>query len=140
MHTQSKHTAPIHQRGGQSSYLLLAAGQFGTKNLVTWVDCPPASEQQLHQHDTQEQVYVIIRGRGTMIVGDEEQETDEGTLVVIPPRTQHAIRNSSDAARADATPSRAASAQPPMSTIPSAIGAATTPKATRRASSGLTLP
>src|SRR5947209_20526406 len=90
MHTQSKDTAPIHQRGGQSSYLLLAAGQFGTKNLaVTWVDCPPGSEQQLHQHETQEQVYVIVRGRGTMVVGDEEQEIDEGTLAVIPPRTQH---------------------------------------------------
>ena len=96
MHTQSKDTAPIHERGGQSSYLLLAAGQFDTKNLaVTWVDCPPGSEQQLHQHETQEQVYVIIRGRGTMIVGDEQQEIDEGTLVVIPPRTQHAIHNTS---------------------------------------------
>src|SRR5438874_4901697 len=96
MHTQSKHTAPIHERGGQSSYLLLAAGQYDTKNLaVTWVDCPPGSEQQLHQHATQEQVYVIVRGRGTMIVGDEEQDVDEGTLVVIPRRTQHAIRNTS---------------------------------------------
>jgi mannose-6-phosphate isomerase-like protein (cupin superfamily) len=96
MHTQPKETAPIHQRGGQSSYLLLAAGQFGTKNLaVTWVDCPPGSEQQLHRHDTQEQVYVIILGRGTMIVGDEQREIDEGTLVVIPRRTRHAIRNTS---------------------------------------------
>jgi mannose-6-phosphate isomerase-like protein (cupin superfamily) len=96
MHTESKDSAPIHERGGQSSYLLLAAGQFGTKNLaVTWVDCPPGSEQQLHQHDTQEQVYVIIAGRGTMIVGKEQQEIGEGTLVVIPPRTAHAIRNTS---------------------------------------------
>src|SRR5437773_5186359 len=96
MHTQPKHTAPIHERGGQCSYLLLAAGQFDTKNLaITWVDCPPGSEQQLHQHETQEQVYVIIRGRGAMIIGDEEQEIDEGTLVVIPPRAQHAIRNTS---------------------------------------------
>ena len=96
MHIQPKDTAPVHHRGGQSSYLLLAAGQFDTRNLaVTWVDCPPGSEQQLHQHETQEQAYVIIRGRGTMIVGDEQQEIGEGTLVVIPPRTQHAIRNTS---------------------------------------------
>jgi mannose-6-phosphate isomerase-like protein (cupin superfamily) len=97
MHTQSKNNAPIHERGGQSSYLLLAAGQFDTRNLaVIWVDCPPGSEQQLHHHETQEQVYVIIRDRGTMIVGDEQQDVDEGTLVVIPPRTGHAIRNNTD--------------------------------------------
>ena len=96
MHTQQNDSAPIHERGGQSSYLLLSAGQFGAKNLaVTWVDCPAGSVQEVHQHDAEEQVYVIIRGRGVMIVGDEEHEVDEGTLVFIPPGSPHAIRNTS---------------------------------------------
>ncbi len=96
MHIQRKQDAPIHARGGQSSYLLLAAGQFGTRNLaITWVDCPAGSMQGLHQHDTQEQVYVVVRGRGVMIIGDEEQAVGEGDLVFVPPGSAHAIRNDS---------------------------------------------
>jgi mannose-6-phosphate isomerase-like protein (cupin superfamily) len=60
------------------------------------VDCPPGSWQPRHQHDAQEQIYVIIRGRGTMTVGDEERELTEGTLVLVPPSTAHTIRNDSD--------------------------------------------
>jgi mannose-6-phosphate isomerase-like protein (cupin superfamily) len=98
VHTQSVAAAALNERGGQKSYLLLKKGQFGTQNLaVTWVDCAPGSVQPLHQHDTQEQVYVIVRGRGVMLVGDEEQEVGEGTLIVVPLRTPHAIRNESDA-------------------------------------------
>ena len=96
MHTQHRDSAPIHERGGQSSYLLLSAGQFGAKKLaMTWVDCPAGSVQELHGHDTEEQVYVIVRGRGVMIVGDEEHEVEEGTMVFIPPGSAHAIRNTS---------------------------------------------
>lgn len=94
MQTQHVNSAPVHERGGQSSYLMLAAGQFASRNLaVTWVDCPPGSSQPKHQHDTQEQVYVIIRARGVMTVGDEEHELSEGTLVFVPPATTHTIRN-----------------------------------------------
>ncbi|HZP57726.1 MAG TPA: cupin domain-containing protein [Dehalococcoidia bacterium] len=94
MHTQHITRAPVHRRGGQLSYLLLARGQFGTTNMnVTWVECPPGSQQARHEHASQEQVYVIIRGRGVMIVGDEEQEVGEGTLISVPPWMPHAIRN-----------------------------------------------
>jgi mannose-6-phosphate isomerase-like protein (cupin superfamily) len=98
MHIQHIADAPIHERGGQSSYLLLSQGQFGSQNLaITWVDCPPGSWQPLHQHDTQEQIYVITQGRGVMTVGDEEREVVAGTLVFVPPATPHTIRNATDA-------------------------------------------
>jgi mannose-6-phosphate isomerase-like protein (cupin superfamily) len=34
----------------------------------------PGSQQSLHAHDDSEQVYVVIRGRGLMIVDDEAVE------------------------------------------------------------------
>ena len=96
MHTQHIANAPVHERGGQSSYLLLARGQFGSQHLaVTWVDCPPGSSQPTHQHEAQEQVYVITQGRGVMTLGDEERELVVGTLVFVPPGTPHTIRNDS---------------------------------------------
>jgi len=87
--------SPRHERGdGQVSYLLLNEAQFGSKNLtITWVEAAPNSQQRLHQHPESEQAYVIVRGRGQMIVGDEVSAVDAGTLVFIPPGTTHAIRN-----------------------------------------------
>jgi mannose-6-phosphate isomerase-like protein (cupin superfamily) len=94
MDTATIGASPVNERGGQSSYLLLAGGQFGTRHLaVTWVDCPPGSEQPLHRHQGLEQAYVIVRGSGTMVVGGERREVGEGTLVYVPPDTDHAIRN-----------------------------------------------
>jgi len=97
MHIQPLDNAPINERGGQKSYLLLGRGQFGAKNLaVTWVDCAPDSMQALHGHPDNEQVYVIVRGRGAIQIGGEMQEVGEGELVYIPPGAAHAIKNTSD--------------------------------------------
>ncbi|MDP2949660.1 MAG: cupin domain-containing protein [Chloroflexota bacterium] len=97
MYKQTLEESPRNHRGGQVSYLLLTKGQFGSGNLsITWVEGVPGSEQDVHAHPDNEQVYVIVRGRGLMKVGDEEQEVGPGTMVFIPPRTGHAIRNTGD--------------------------------------------
>jgi mannose-6-phosphate isomerase-like protein (cupin superfamily) len=89
--------SPRNERGdGQVSYLLLANGQFGSEHLcITWVECQPGSQQARHRHMTQEQVYVIVRGRGQMLLGGEERAVGEGAMVFVPPGTEHAIRNTS---------------------------------------------
>ena len=97
MFTQTLEDSPRNYRGGQISYLLLTKGQFGSGNLaITWVEGGPGSEQLLHAHPASEQVYVMVRGRGTMKVGGEEQEVAAGTLVLIPPGARHAIRDTGD--------------------------------------------
>jgi mannose-6-phosphate isomerase-like protein (cupin superfamily) len=97
MHTQTLEESPRNLRGGQVSYLLLTKGQFGSSNLsMTWVEGEPQSRQAVHAHPANEQVYVIVRGRGLMTVGDEEREVGPGTLVFVPPRTGHAIFNTGD--------------------------------------------
>jgi mannose-6-phosphate isomerase-like protein (cupin superfamily) len=98
MDVQTLAGSPRNERGGgQVSRLLLAAGQFGSRQLsVTWVECQPGSQQALHAHPAQEQVYVIVEGRGQMLAGAEEREVGRGTLVFVPPSTPHAIRNTGD--------------------------------------------
>jgi len=97
MHTQPLDTAPLNERGGQKSWLLLTEGQFGAKNLaITLVKGAPGSMQAVHGHPDNEQIYVIVRGRAVMQVADEMQEVGEGTLVYIPPGAAHAIKNTSD--------------------------------------------
>jgi mannose-6-phosphate isomerase-like protein (cupin superfamily) len=89
---------PRNERGdGQVSHLLLAEGQFGSRNLaVTWVEGAPGSQQPVHAHPDSEQAYVIVRGSGRMLLADEEREVGPGTLVFIPPGTPHAIRNNGE--------------------------------------------
>lgn len=95
MDLQTVTSSPRHERGdGQVSHLLLARGQFGSQQLcITWVECSPGSQQARHRHLSQEQVYVIVRGEGLMLLGDEERLVGEGTMVFVPPGTEHAIRN-----------------------------------------------
>jgi mannose-6-phosphate isomerase-like protein (cupin superfamily) len=95
MHTQTLEGSPRNRRGGQVSYLLLAPGR--SRNLaITWVEGAPGSRQGVHAHPDSEQVYVIVRGRGVMTVGGEEQEVSAGTLVLVPPGAGHAILNTGD--------------------------------------------
>jgi mannose-6-phosphate isomerase-like protein (cupin superfamily) len=93
--TQMIGSSPQNRRGGgQVSHLLLAPGQFGSRNLaVTWVEGIPGSQQPLHAHPDCEQVYVVVAGWGRMIVDGEEQDVQPRTLVFVPPGTEHAIRN-----------------------------------------------
>jgi mannose-6-phosphate isomerase-like protein (cupin superfamily) len=81
------------ERKGLLSYVLLQEDDFpDTKLAITWVDIKPGSGQRLHKHFP-EQVYVIIKGKGRMRVGKEEQEVGEGDLIYIPPNTIHGIKN-----------------------------------------------
>jgi mannose-6-phosphate isomerase-like protein (cupin superfamily) len=95
MDLQTLTGSPRNERGGgQVSHLLLARGQFGAQRLcITWVECQPGSQQAPHHHPAQEQVYVIVRGQGQMLLGGEEHGVGEGTMVFIPPGAEHAIRN-----------------------------------------------
>jgi mannose-6-phosphate isomerase-like protein (cupin superfamily) len=99
MFVQSLSDAPVNRRGaGQVSYLTLAPGQHGSRHLaVTWAECAPGSQQPLHSHPDSEQVYVIVRGRGTMLVEDESREVGPGDTILIPPGARHAIRNDTEA-------------------------------------------
>ena len=89
MEVRRREDAPRNERGGQVSSLL-----FQTPNLsVTWVRGEPGSQQPVHSHADSEQIYVVVRGRGLMIVDEEEREVDAGTAILIPAGAEHAVRN-----------------------------------------------
>jgi mannose-6-phosphate isomerase-like protein (cupin superfamily) len=92
MDVRVREQSPRNERGGQTSWLLLDGGRM----TVTWVEGAPGSRQPLHAHAGSEQVYVIVRGRGTMIVDEERRVVAEGALVRIPPGATHAIENGFD--------------------------------------------
>jgi mannose-6-phosphate isomerase-like protein (cupin superfamily) len=87
--------APRRVKGGLVSHILLHEGDVpGARLTVTWVDVAPGSGQRPHEH-APEQVYVVVRGRGRMRVGDDERAVDEGDVIFIPPGVVHGIENAS---------------------------------------------
>ena len=70
------------------------AGELGSRNMsVTWLEVPAGIDQELHSHEEAEQVYIVVSGRGTMTVAGDTQEIAEGTLILVPPATDHSIAN-----------------------------------------------
>jgi mannose-6-phosphate isomerase-like protein (cupin superfamily) len=73
------------------------AGEMGARNVsVTWLEIPAGAEQELRSHEEAEQVYVVVRGAGTMSVAGDTQRVEEGDLILVSPATDHAVANDGD--------------------------------------------
>lgn len=71
---------------------------MGSRNMsVTWLEVPAGAEQTLHSHEEAEQVYVVVRGTGSMSVAGDTQRIGEGDLILVPPATDHSVVNDGDA-------------------------------------------
>jgi len=75
-------------------HALMDAGELGARNMsVTWLEIPGGAEQTLRSDEGAEQVYVVVRGAGTMSVAGDTQGVAEGDLILVPPATDHSIAN-----------------------------------------------
>jgi mannose-6-phosphate isomerase-like protein (cupin superfamily) len=90
--------APVEEWHRLRTHVLMDAGELGARNLsVTWLSVPAGAEQILHSHEESEQVYVVVRGAGTMSVAGDTQQVGEGDLILVPPATDHSVANNGDA-------------------------------------------
>lgn len=90
--------APIEEWHRLRTRVLMDAGELGARNLsVTWLEIPSGVEQTLRSHEEAEQVYVVVRGTGTMSVAGDTQQVGEGDLILVPPATDHSIANGGEA-------------------------------------------
>jgi mannose-6-phosphate isomerase-like protein (cupin superfamily) len=86
--------APVEEWHKLRTHVLMDAGEMGSRNMsVTWIDVPSGIGQGLHSNEDSEQVYVVVRGTGTMTVAGDTQRIGEGDLVLVPPSTDHSIAN-----------------------------------------------
>jgi len=86
--------APVQEWHRLRTRVLMDAGELGSRNLsVTWLELPVGAEQTLRSDEESEQVYVVLRGAGTMSVAGDTQQVGEGDLILVPPATEHAIAN-----------------------------------------------
>jgi mannose-6-phosphate isomerase-like protein (cupin superfamily) len=86
--------APVEEWHRLRAHVLMDAGELGARNLsVTWVTLPAGAEQTMHTHEEGEQAYVVVRGSGSMSVAGDTQQVGEGDLILVPPATEHSVRN-----------------------------------------------
>jgi mannose-6-phosphate isomerase-like protein (cupin superfamily) len=86
--------APVEEWHRLRYRVLMDAGEMGARNIsVTWLEIPCGASQTLRSDEGAEQVYVVVRGSGTMSVAGDTQEVGEGDLILVPPATDHSIAN-----------------------------------------------
>jgi mannose-6-phosphate isomerase-like protein (cupin superfamily) len=89
--------APVEEWHRLRAHVLMDAGELGARHLsVTWLSVPAGAEQTLRSHEEAEQVYVVVRGAGTMSVAGDTQRVSEGDLILVPPATDHSVANNGD--------------------------------------------
>lgn len=61
-----------------------------------WGYLDPGEEMELHYHPTEE-IYLVFKGEGVVIVGPREKKVTAGDVVFIPPNQLHTMSNKSNA-------------------------------------------
>lgn len=80
-----------------SSHILMDAGELGSRHMtVTWIDVPTGVAQELRSHEEAEQVYVVVKGTGTLSTTGDTEVLEPGDLALIPPATDHTLANEDD--------------------------------------------
>jgi len=71
---------------------------FETRNFFCDLYClEPGQEQKVHAHQDEDKVYFVLDGRGSFIVGGEQQEElGPNQLVFAPAGAPHGVKNTSD--------------------------------------------
>ena len=86
--------AAVHEWHRLRSHILMDAGELGSRHMsVCWIEVPPGASEKLHSHEEAEQVYVVVRGTGSMSAAGDTEELAPGDLAMIPPATDHEIAN-----------------------------------------------
>lgn len=53
----------------------------------------PGQEHVLHTHPGMDKVYLVVEGRGTLLLDDRTAPLEPGSLTVVPEGVPHGIRN-----------------------------------------------
>jgi len=68
----------------------------GTWDFALRVVMPPNSSMGLHQHDNDEEMYIILNGEGLMTIAGKEQKVGAGDMILNKPYGCHGLLNNSN--------------------------------------------
>ena len=71
--------------------------EMGSTDLSFWTtEIPPGSGILVHRHDRTEEILFVHKGSGTLLLGDERINVQEGSTIYVPRGTYHGLENESD--------------------------------------------
>jgi len=74
--------------------VLMAPDTHGVKNLaINMVVVPPKGKSDVHSHPECEEYWIIVDGRGEMIIDGEKTSVEPGVIVYSPPNASHQMVN-----------------------------------------------
>jgi mannose-6-phosphate isomerase-like protein (cupin superfamily) len=60
---------------------------------LTYMEIPAGSSIGYHKHGENEELYIILEGKGIMAVDNEEKEVIKGDMIVNKPHQSHGLSN-----------------------------------------------
>lgn len=74
--------------------ILMGPETHGVKHLsINMVIIPPGSSSDVHVHEESEEYWIIIDGRGEIVVDDDKIAIEPGMIVYAAPKSKHCIIN-----------------------------------------------
>lgn len=69
----------------------------GARNLALWHgEIEPGGVAELHVHEEMEQAFIVLGGKATFMVGDQEHTLGEGSIVFVPAKQSHQVTSVGD--------------------------------------------
>jgi quercetin dioxygenase-like cupin family protein len=84
-------------RGMVKNASLYDAKDFGTNlRFIIYSELKPGTSIGYHTHENDEEVYVILEGKGIMTINGEPREVRAGDVILNKPYGSHGLENNSD--------------------------------------------
>jgi len=78
----------------RTSKLLISDKSHGASNLsMGMAIVPPGSEIPWHEHPGQQEIMIVIQGKGKAIIGDEEEIVTIESTFFVPEGIKHRVQN-----------------------------------------------
>ena len=68
----------------------------GAWDFALRVNMPPNSSMGLHEHEDDEEMYIILNGEGLMTIEGKEQRVSKGDMILNKPYGTHGLLNNSN--------------------------------------------
>ena len=70
---------------------------FENEHILVGLNClEPGQSMEKHAHEVQSRFYVVLEGQGRVWIGDQQQETSNGTVIWIPAGHAHRVLNTGE--------------------------------------------
>ncbi len=84
------------EHAGSQAEKFYKATLWQGEQMMVGLNClVPGQRQDTHAHQGADKFYFVLEGRGSFIVGTEEKDANEGSVIIAPAGIPHGVVNSS---------------------------------------------